>query len=89
MTEVARSAGVPVMTVSYTSSRPDRVADDIRQHVLKVAKLLGYRRMHPAAGSLPTGRGCMALDADAGSPCESRTAFWCFAERDHSRREAA
>jgi pyruvate kinase len=64
-----------------------KVADDIRQHVLKVAKRLGYRGPHPATGSLRTGRGYIALNANPCSPCESCTAFWHFAERATTHAE--
>ena len=56
MPDVAREAGVSVMTVSYTFSRPGRVAEATRQRVLEAAARLGYSGPHPGARSLRRGR---------------------------------
>jgi len=56
MAQVARAAGVSVMTVSYTYGRPDRVAVATRAAVLDAADRLGYPGPHPAARSLRRGR---------------------------------
>jgi DNA-binding LacI/PurR family transcriptional regulator len=56
MPDVAREAGVSAMTVSYTFSRPERVADATRRRVLEAAERLGYPGPHPGARSLRLGR---------------------------------
>jgi DNA-binding LacI/PurR family transcriptional regulator len=56
MPDVARAAGVSVMTVSYTYSRPDRVAPATRERVLRAATRLGYPGPDAAARSLRSGR---------------------------------
>src|SRR3954447_11836866 len=56
MPDVAREAGVSAMTVSYTFSRPERVAEQTRQRVLEAAERLGYPGPHPGARSLRRGR---------------------------------
>ena len=56
MTEVARAAGVSVMTVSYAYSQPDRVSEDARLKVHRAAERLGYPGPHPGARSLRRGR---------------------------------
>lgn len=56
MAQVARAAGVSVMTVSYTYAQPERVAAKTRALVLRVAEELGYPGPHPGARSLRTGR---------------------------------
>ena len=56
MAQVAHAAGVSVMTVSYTYSRPDRVAADTAAKVRASAAKLGYPGPHPAARSLRRGR---------------------------------
>ncbi|MBB2910099.1 DNA-binding LacI/PurR family transcriptional regulator [Streptosporangium becharense] len=56
MTEVARAAGVSVMTVSYAYGRPDRVSDETRAKVREAAERLGYPGPHPGARSLRRGR---------------------------------
>src|SRR4051794_30461599 len=56
MPDVAREAGVSAMTVSYTFSRPERVAEDTRRRVLEAADRLGYPGPHPGARSLRRGR---------------------------------
>lgn len=53
--DVAREAEVATSTVSRTFSDPDRVHHATREHVLDVAKRLGYRP-NPLARSLPSGR---------------------------------
>jgi DNA-binding LacI/PurR family transcriptional regulator len=56
MRDVAREAGVSVMTVSYAYGDPGRVGDRTRRLVLEAAARLGYPGPHPAAQSLRTGR---------------------------------
>jgi len=55
MRQVAAEAGVAVMTVSYTYTRPDRVAAATRARVLEAAQRLGYRGPDPVARSLRSG----------------------------------
>src|SRR4051794_35025392 len=56
MAQVARAAGVSVMTVSYVYSRPDRVSADTAARVRSAAVELGYPGPHPGARSLRRGR---------------------------------
>jgi DNA-binding LacI/PurR family transcriptional regulator len=56
MTDVAREAGVSVMTVSYVFSRPQRVSPGIRELVVLAARRLNYHGPDPAARSLARGR---------------------------------
>src|SRR3954468_16119868 len=56
MAQVARAAGVSVMTVSYAYSRPDRVSADSVARVRAAAAELGYPGPHPGARSLRRGR---------------------------------
>ena len=56
MTDVAREAGVSVMTVSYVFSRPQRVSPGIRELVVQAARRLNYHGPDPAARSLARGR---------------------------------
>jgi DNA-binding LacI/PurR family transcriptional regulator len=56
MTDVAREAGVSVMTVSYVFSRPQRVSPGIRELVIQAAHRLNYHGPDPAARSLARGR---------------------------------
>jgi DNA-binding LacI/PurR family transcriptional regulator len=56
MTDVAREAGVSVMTVSYVFSRPERVSPGIRELVFQAARRLNYHGPDPAARSLARGR---------------------------------
>ncbi|HEX5194188.1 MAG TPA: LacI family DNA-binding transcriptional regulator [Solirubrobacteraceae bacterium] len=56
MAQVARAAGVSVMTVSYAYSRPDRVSPEAAAKVRAAAAELGYPGPHPAARSLRRGR---------------------------------
>jgi DNA-binding LacI/PurR family transcriptional regulator len=56
MPDVARAAGVSVMTVSYTYNRPDRVAPTTREKVLQAAARLGYAGPDAAARNLRRGR---------------------------------
>src|SRR3954452_10200998 len=56
MAEVARAAGVSVMTVSYAYSQPDRVSDAAADKVREAAAELGYPGPHPGARSLRRGR---------------------------------
>lgn len=55
MRQVATEAGVAVMTVSYTYTRPERVAAPTRARVLEAAERLGYRGPDPVARSLRSG----------------------------------
>ena len=55
MTQVAKLAGVSVMTASYAFSRPERVSPASRAKVLGVAARLGYAGPDPAARSLRYG----------------------------------
>jgi DNA-binding LacI/PurR family transcriptional regulator len=56
MAEVARAAGVSVMTVSYTYSRPARVSAAAAAKVRTAAAQLGYPGPDPTARSLRRGR---------------------------------
>jgi DNA-binding LacI/PurR family transcriptional regulator len=56
MTDVARAAGVSVMTVSYAYSQPARVAEATAAKVHAAAEALGYPGPHPGARSLRRGR---------------------------------
>jgi DNA-binding LacI/PurR family transcriptional regulator len=56
MSDVARAAGVSVMTVSYSYNRPDRVAPATREKVLAAAAHLGYAGPDAAARNLRRGR---------------------------------
>jgi DNA-binding LacI/PurR family transcriptional regulator len=56
MADVARAAGVSVMTVSYAYSRPDRVSAKTAANVRAAAARLGYPGPHPGARSLRRGR---------------------------------
>jgi DNA-binding LacI/PurR family transcriptional regulator len=56
MAEVARAAGVSVMTVSYAYGQPQRVSDEARRKVREAAERLGYPGPHPVARSLRRGR---------------------------------
>lgn len=55
MRQVAAEAGVAPMTVSYTYTRPERVATDTRARVLEAAERLGYAGPDPVARSLRSG----------------------------------
>ena len=55
MRQVAAEAGVALMTVSYTYTRPERVAPDTRARVLAAAQHLGYAGPDPVARSLRSG----------------------------------
>ena len=55
MRQVAAEAGVAVMTVSYTYTRPERVAPATRARVLEAAERLGYGGPDPVARSLRSG----------------------------------
>lgn len=55
MAEVAKVAGVSVMTVSYAYNHPDRVAAHTRERVLQAAETIGYKRPHPTASALRRG----------------------------------
>src|SRR4051794_20185185 len=56
MSDVARAAGVSVMTVSYAYNHPDRVAPATREKVLAAAARLGYPGPDAAARNLRRGR---------------------------------
>jgi DNA-binding LacI/PurR family transcriptional regulator len=56
MTDVARTAGVSAMTVSYVYSRPGRVSEATAAKVRRAARRLGYPGPHPGARSLRRGR---------------------------------
>jgi DNA-binding LacI/PurR family transcriptional regulator len=56
MAEVARAAGVSVMTVSYAYGQPERVSEQARRRVREAAERLGYPGPHPVARSLRWGR---------------------------------
>src|SRR3954449_11612764 len=56
MAQVARAAGVSVMTVSYAYSQPGRVSADAAAKVRAAAAELGYPVPHPASRSLRRGR---------------------------------
>lgn len=55
MRDVADAAGVAPMTVSYTFTRPERVAEATRDRVREAAKQLGYAGPDPVARSLRSG----------------------------------
>jgi DNA-binding LacI/PurR family transcriptional regulator len=56
MAEVARDAGVSVMTVSYVYSHPQRISEKTRARVVAAAERLGYLGPNPSARSLRQGR---------------------------------
>ncbi|MDN4613749.1 LacI family DNA-binding transcriptional regulator [Leifsonia sp. F6_8S_P_1B] len=56
MADVARDAGVSVMTVSYTYSSPHRVSPRTRERVNASAQKLGYQGPNPSARSLRQGK---------------------------------
>lgn len=56
MAQVARAAGVSVMTVSYTYNQPDRVSPQAQSKVREAAERMGYPGPHPGARSLRRGR---------------------------------
>src|SRR5829696_114929 len=56
MAQVARAAGVSVMTVSYAYSQPDRVSPEAVVKVREAAGRVGYPGPHPGARSLRRGR---------------------------------
>jgi DNA-binding LacI/PurR family transcriptional regulator len=55
LAQVAKLAGVSVMTASYAYNRPDRVSDQARSKVLAAAAQLGYPGPDPRARSLRRG----------------------------------
>lgn len=55
LAQVAKEAGVSVMTASYTYNRPSRVSDQMRTRVLAAAARLGYAGPDPSARSLRRG----------------------------------
>ena len=56
MHDVARAAGVSQAAVSYAFSRPDRLSNARREHILKIATEIGYAGPDPAGRSLRTGQ---------------------------------
>jgi DNA-binding LacI/PurR family transcriptional regulator len=56
MAEVARAAGVSVMSVSYAYNQPDRVSPDTLARIRDAAARVGYPGPHPGARSLRRGR---------------------------------
>ncbi|WP_328469143.1 LacI family DNA-binding transcriptional regulator [Actinoplanes sp. NBC_00393] len=55
LAQVAKSAGVSVMTASYTYNQPGRVSEQARSRVLAAAADLGYPGPDPSARSLRRG----------------------------------
>jgi LacI family gluconate utilization system Gnt-I transcriptional repressor len=55
LADVARHAGVGVMTASRALSQPEAVSDRLRGRVMAAVEALGYRR-NPAAAALSSGR---------------------------------
>jgi DNA-binding LacI/PurR family transcriptional regulator len=55
LAQVAKLAGVSVMTASYTYNQPNRVSDQARSKVLAAAARLGYPGPDPRARSLRRG----------------------------------
>lgn len=55
LTDVAKQAGVSVMTASYTYSKPSRVSAASSRKVLAAAEALGYAGPDPSARSLRRG----------------------------------
>lgn len=55
LSQVAKLAGVSVMTASYTYNRPGRVSAESRTKVLEAAESLGYPGPNPSARSLRRG----------------------------------
>lgn len=55
MADVARAAGVSVMTVSYAYNQPERVSPEARTKVRQAADQLDYPGPHPGARSLRRG----------------------------------
>ena len=56
MADVAKDAGVSVMTVSYAYNHPHRVSEKTRARVTEAALRLGYLGPHPSARWLRQGR---------------------------------
>jgi DNA-binding LacI/PurR family transcriptional regulator len=56
LSDVAKRAGLSVMTASYAFNDPGRVSDRSRERVLRAASELGYQGVNPWARSLRTGR---------------------------------
>ena len=57
--DIAKAAGVSLSTVSFSLNNPERVAQNTRSHVLRIAKELGYLRVRKAGK-----RGNIGLIAD-------------------------
>jgi DNA-binding LacI/PurR family transcriptional regulator len=55
LAQVAKLAGVSVMTASYTYNQPNRVSEEARSKVLAAAAQLGYAGPDPSARSLRRG----------------------------------
>ncbi|WP_424806714.1 substrate-binding domain-containing protein [Rhodococcus sp. 27YEA15] len=56
MADVAKAAGVSVMSVSYSFAQPDRVSESTRSKVFAAAEELGYSGPNRAAQSLRSGK---------------------------------
>lgn len=56
MKDVALAAGVSQPAVSYAYNKPSEISEAQREHILKVAKKLGYPGPNVRAGSLRSGR---------------------------------
>jgi DNA-binding LacI/PurR family transcriptional regulator len=54
--DVAKEAGLSVMTVSYAFNNPGRVSEESLQRVIKASKDLGYAGKNPWATTLKTGK---------------------------------
>jgi DNA-binding LacI/PurR family transcriptional regulator len=67
MKDVAIAAGVSQPAVSYAYNKPSEISDSQREHILKVAKELGYPGPNVRGRSLRSGRvgaiGLMIMDA--------------------------
>lgn len=67
MKDIAKAAGVSQASVSNAYNRPERLSPTQREHVLEVARSLGYPGPNAAGRSLRTGRagaiGVMVTDA--------------------------
>src|SRR4030081_1442488 len=65
--DVAEAVGVSRATVSNAYNRTDQLSAELREEVLRTAKLLGYTGPNPSARSLATNRtGVVAFMLDAG-----------------------
>ena len=82
MADVAREAGVSLMTVSRVINHKDDVSATTRQHVLEVIEQLGYRPSGIARGLATQRTGTLGLVVPTGvgtsARCDSR-----FVKIDH------